>query len=254
MISPAVVSVTSSGTQRYGLQVDTLQEGIRVTENAITGNLKLVDSYPQFGDEEASNPGHYLALDVTVPEGSTVTTKIDGGTKPDYVDLTSDKFCVYRIKDKDTQKIKIKTRKGEEEVEKTYSLTGLVLQGPTGEDAFDKTKTDYGGFGKTTDFYEEGSVDQVWDGTNCTVTGTLKWVEKSVAPKLGSDGNYFAFKLDDYYKDKTITVTIGETEKTAKDTDWVCRISDDRKTITVKDGTTVIAMFNLDGAVLSPAV
>lgn len=127
MISPAVISATDGGATKYGLQVDALQENIQIAEDAITGKLKKVESYPQFGDKEASSPGHYLALDVEVPEGATVTTKIEGGTNPNYVDLTSDKFCVYRIKDKDSQKIKIKTQKGDEEVEKTYDLTGLEL-------------------------------------------------------------------------------------------------------------------------------
>ena len=120
MISPAVVKATAGGTMRYGLDVDNLQEGIQISDDAISGKLKKVKEYPQFGDEKASEPGHYLALDIEVPEGETVTTKIEGGTKPDYVDVTSDKFCV-------SQKIKVKTRKGEEEVEKTYDLTGLTL-------------------------------------------------------------------------------------------------------------------------------
>lgn len=127
MISPAVVKATAGGTMRYGLDVDNLQEGIQISDDAISGKLKKVEKYPQFGDEKASEPGHYLALDIEVPEGETATTKIEGGTKPDYVDVTSDKFCVYRITDSNSQKIKVKTRKGEEEVEKTYDLTGLTL-------------------------------------------------------------------------------------------------------------------------------
>lgn len=126
MISPAVITATDSGATKYGLEVSNLQENIQITEDAITGKLKKLESYPQFGDEEASSPGHYLALDVEVPEGATVTTKIEGGTNPGYVDLTTDKFCVYRIKNT-SQKIKIKTQKGGEEVEKTYDLTGLEL-------------------------------------------------------------------------------------------------------------------------------
>lgn len=254
MISPAVVTATSSGTERYGLQVSALQDNIRIENNAITGNLKLVEQYPQFGDKEASKPGHYLALTVEVPEGATVTTKIEGGTNPDYVDLTMDKFCVYRIKDT-SQKIKIKTKKDSMEVEKTYALTGLVLDELVGESAFDASKTDYGGFGKNTDFYQDGSVEKVWAGTNCTVTGTFNWVKKDdVAPKLPSDGNYFAFKLADYYKGRPITVQIGGgAEKTVADTDWVCKVDDDKKTIVVKVGTTVIATFNLDGATFTPA-
>ncbi len=128
MISPAVITATSGGTMRYGLQVNALQENVEIIEDEIRGKLKKVESYQQFGDEEASTPGYYLALDVEIPEGVTVTTKVEGGTNPNYVDLTIDKFCVYRIKNT-SQKIKIKTKKGEDNVEKTYSLAGLVLDG-----------------------------------------------------------------------------------------------------------------------------
>lgn len=84
MISPAVVKATAGGTMRYGLDVDNLQEGIQISDDAISGKLKQVEEYPQFGDEKASELGHYLALDIEVPEGETATTKIEGGTKPDY--------------------------------------------------------------------------------------------------------------------------------------------------------------------------
>ncbi len=121
-----MIKAASSGETKYGLSVDNLQENIQITENAITGKLKKITSYPQFSSIEEEQSGHYLALDVEVPEGAKVSTKVEGGTNSDYVDLTSDKFCVYRIKDT-SQKIKIKTQKDGKEVEKTYDLTELNL-------------------------------------------------------------------------------------------------------------------------------
>lgn len=137
----------------------------------------------------------------------------------------------------------------EDGVFQTLSFENAEFTPPTGKDAFDASKTDYGGFGKTSDYYD-GELIQTWDNSNCTVTGKLKWVTKDKVTKLGSDGNYFAFKLIDYYKGKNITVVIGDTEKTAKDTDWVCKITEDKRSVTVKDGDIVIATFDLSEVVL----
>lgn len=126
-MSPSVVSATDGGTTRYGKQASELQEGIQVTGTSIKGKLKLVSEYAGFGGTEATQPDHYLALDFTIPEGSNVSTIVEGGDNKKYVDLTSDKYCVYRIKDQNTQKIKVKTVKGGKEVEQTYDLTGLTL-------------------------------------------------------------------------------------------------------------------------------
>ena len=251
MISPAVVTATNGGANKYDLEVADLQEDIQITEDSIKGKLNLIKKYPGFGDLEASNPGHYLALDIEVPDGATVTTKIEGGTNPDYTDVTEDEFCVYRISS-NTQKIKIKTRKDEQEVEKTYDLTGLtLLETPVGKEAFDNSKTDYGGFGKTTDFYDDLTV--TWNGTNATVQGTLKWAAAS--QKRSKPGNYYPFALvGDYYENKEITVNNGGNVQTTQDTDWVCSISEKTKTegLTVKCGDTLIANFDFSRVILTP--
>lgn len=123
MISLAV-NAADGGAQYYGKKVSELQENVNVSEDAISGELKSVEDYSEAFPEEKS--GHFLALTFTFDEGTTVKTKVIGGKNTD-VDATKDKYCVYLIQNKDTQKIQITATKGEQSVEKTYSLTGLVL-------------------------------------------------------------------------------------------------------------------------------
>ena len=123
-------------------------------------------------------------------------------------------------------------------------VINLFLSAPTGEESFDKSKSDYGGFGKN-EYYYDGELVQAWNGLNCVATGKLKWVTKDKAPKLDSEGYYFAFKLDDYYEGEDITVDNGGRVKTAKDTDWVCKVTKETKRIVVKCGGAVIVMFDL---------
>lgn len=117
---------------------------------------------------------------------------------------------------------------------------------PVGADAF-KEKDDYGeGFGKTSDFYEDGEVDILWDGTNAVVLGTLNYVNTkhhTGCEKLNFGTHYFAFSLVDWFKDKDIKVKVSN-EKTVRDIDWVCSV-DKARTITVKYGDTLIAEFDL---------
>lgn len=126
ILSPAVATATDGRTERYNLAVNQFQEGIEIHDDAISGKLKKV-KYPGFGDAEAQKDSHYLALDVEVPDGATVVTRIEGGTNRNFVDLTNDKFCVYRIKNPSSQKIEIKTEKDGQSVMKVYKLTGLTL-------------------------------------------------------------------------------------------------------------------------------
>ena len=123
MISLAV-NAADGGAQYYGKKVSELQENITVSEDAISGSLKNVEDYAEAFPEEQS--GHFLALTFAVDEGTTVKTKVIGGKNTD-VDATKDKYCVYRIQNKDTQQIQVTATKGEKSVQKTYSLTGLVL-------------------------------------------------------------------------------------------------------------------------------
>lgn len=123
MISLAV-EAADGGAQYYGKKASELQENVTVSEDAISGTLKKVEDYAEaFPGAES---GHFLALTFTFDEGTTVKTKVIGGKNTD-VDATKDKYCVYRIENKDTQQIQVTATKGGQSVEKTYSLAQLVL-------------------------------------------------------------------------------------------------------------------------------
>ena len=114
-------------TDAYGLKVNQLQSDIVIGESDISGTLLHVSNYTGFnGSDLDEQSGHYLALKTEIPEGATITTQLVNG-KNGPVDITSDKFCVYRITDKDTQLVKFTVSKDEETKTSTYSLTGLTL-------------------------------------------------------------------------------------------------------------------------------
>ena len=114
-------------TEAYGLNVNQLQSDIVIDGTDISGTLKYVTDYTGFNaTDNSEQSGNYLALSVEVPEGATVTTQLINGKKGS-VDLTTDKFCIYRITNKDTQKVKFTVTKGNESKTETYSLSGLTL-------------------------------------------------------------------------------------------------------------------------------
>lgn len=112
----------------YGVDVSQLQSNITINESDITGTLNFVFDYTGFNPAEIEEQqGHYIALEVDVPDGATVTTELLNGNKGP-VDLSADKFCVYRITDKDTQQIKFTVTLNGEIVTKVYSLDKLTVE------------------------------------------------------------------------------------------------------------------------------
>lgn len=105
-----------------------MQTGIAVGTNRITGTLKHVTGYTGFSSNVDEQEGNYIALKFEpVPDDTTVTVELVGGTVGHPVTLDSDMNIVIRITNKDTQTIKVVTTKtGYIGVTKTYSLTGLV--------------------------------------------------------------------------------------------------------------------------------
>lgn len=125
MISLTVAAMDGK-TDAYKKTVEDLQSDVVIGETGISGTLKYVTEYTGFSSKADEQSGNYLALKVEVPEGAEVTTELVNGKKGS-VNLSKDKFCVYRISDKDKQKIKFTVSVNEESVTKTYDLTGLVL-------------------------------------------------------------------------------------------------------------------------------
>lgn len=83
-------------------------------------------NYEEFSTDPTEQSGHYLVLDFDAESGAKIETMITGGKMQDYVDATTDKYCVYRVQNT-SQTIKVKVSKSEQSVENVYKLTDLVL-------------------------------------------------------------------------------------------------------------------------------
>ena len=83
--------------------------------------------FTNFSSTPAEQSGNYLALKFEHSGGATTTVEIVGGTKGP-VTLDEDMNWVGLIKNKSTQSIKVVSTKGDESIEKTYTLTGLTLE------------------------------------------------------------------------------------------------------------------------------
>lgn len=118
------VEAVNGETRCYGKTASELQDNIVISEDVISGTLNEIAGYTAF--EGSEQDGHFLALAFTFDEGTTLKTKIIGG-KHGEVDVTQDKYCVYRITDKDTQQIQLSAEKDGKSETKAYRLTGLSL-------------------------------------------------------------------------------------------------------------------------------
>lgn len=122
------VEPTDPATTRYGKTVSTLQEDIVINDKFIKGTLHYVTGYTGFSGDETKQSGNYLALDFTASDGATTMVELLNGSTGHPVDASSDMYCVFRITDKNTQKVRISTTLNSDTVVKTYSLAGLVLE------------------------------------------------------------------------------------------------------------------------------
>ena len=223
------------------------------TKGTVTGSVKYIENYGS-PYESGQQSGHFFPIkfaDKYLNKVITVGSQNGEGGK-DITPTNADPYLVIRIENVTvSNKISAIVKETKEEVFELDFSSVTKNDCPVGEAAFNKDKTDYGGFGKNSDYYKNGSVDIVWNGTTATVTGELNYLKHSdsVAPKLSADGNYFAFSLVDWFKKKQITVTTGK-DKTAQETDWVCTITDTNKIVTVKYNDTLVAKFDLSKVTL----
>ena len=111
----------------FGKNVSDLQANVVVSEDSISGTLKYVTGYTGFSSVADDQKGNYLALKVDADPGSVTTVEVVNGTKGP-VTLDEDMNIVLKIKNKDTQSVRVITTKGDETVTKEYSLTGLTLE------------------------------------------------------------------------------------------------------------------------------
>lgn len=113
----------------FGKVVSDLQNDIVVGSKSISGTLKYVADYSSaYGTGEDS--GNYLVLHAEVPDTEDVTITaevVNGAHGPQTLD--SDGICIFRITDKNSQKVRFVANKdGCESVVKTFTLKGLTLK------------------------------------------------------------------------------------------------------------------------------
>ncbi|MBP5596081.1 MAG: phage major capsid protein [Pseudobutyrivibrio sp.] len=111
-----------------GKAVSSLQEDVVVHDKFIKGTLKYVTGYTGFSGDADEQSGNYLALHFDVSDGATTTVQLLGGSHKDPVTLDNDNNCVFRITDRNTQRIKVVTTLGDDTITKIYSLAGLSIE------------------------------------------------------------------------------------------------------------------------------
>lgn len=97
--------------------------------NGITGTLKFIADYSSAGYTGEEQSGNFLVLHAEVPDEDdvTITCELVGGVHGEKT-LDPDGLAIFRITNKDTQKVKFTAKKtGYDDVVKTYNLSGLTL-------------------------------------------------------------------------------------------------------------------------------
>lgn len=98
-----------------------------VDGTAVAGTLLYVSDYTEFNETPEKQAGNFLALSITNGTvGSALKTELVGGTDGD-VKLDGDTKAVFRVTNKDKQKINFTITKDGNTATKTYSLSGVTL-------------------------------------------------------------------------------------------------------------------------------
>ena len=116
----------------YGKSISELQTGIVVSDGAISGTLHYVENYTNFSSAIDEQEGNYLVVKVEADPDATVKFHLVGGSKGEITLTPDDRQVVCRIRDKNSQSIRITAEKGGKRNVKNYSLTGLTLEAKAG--------------------------------------------------------------------------------------------------------------------------
>ena len=111
-----------------GKAVSSLQEDVVVHDKFIKGTLKYVTGYTGYSEEVDQQSGNFLALKFDVSDGATTTVQLLGGPNKNPVTLDNEANAVFRITDRNTQRIKVVTTLGDDTITKVYSLAGLSIE------------------------------------------------------------------------------------------------------------------------------
>lgn len=121
------VEAEDGETSLFGRKVKTMQTGITINDNAITGTLKYISSGAIAQDW---GPGNFLCLKVPDADITNMTVKV--GLNPSagsgLVALDADKNGVFKVTDKDTQKFVILQQDGAKTKLQEFDLSGLTIE------------------------------------------------------------------------------------------------------------------------------
>lgn len=193
-----------------GKQTSDLLGDVKVTRKGNTysfaGQVKEISQpWKEFG--AADNTGHFLPI--TLPAdcaGKQITLK-GRKTGDRTVTVDADRLLIQRLENLNGNTLTI-DKDGSELMK--VDVTDLL---PYGKDAVTALEDqDFGGCGKTTDWYKNMAVK--WDGINGAVTGTFTKGTKSDA-----EGKYqIGLKLSPYFG--TRTVRVGAVDWTQEETNF----------------------------------
>lgn len=114
-----------------GKAVNLLQDNVIVNDNFIQGHLNYVTGYTGFSGNTEYQSGNYLVLKFAATDGATTTVELTNALDArGPVTLDSDMNCVFRVTDKNSQKIKVVTTLNGDSITKVYSLASLTVDRP----------------------------------------------------------------------------------------------------------------------------
>ena len=122
------VEAEDGETNIFGRKVKTMQTGITVSGNAITGTLKYLSSGAIAQDW---GPGYFIVL--KVPDADP-TKSVKIGLNPSagtgLLQIDNDKNGVFKVSDKDHQRFAVLQNENGNTLLQQFDLSGLTLEAP----------------------------------------------------------------------------------------------------------------------------
>ena len=175
--TPVVTTSVPEGSKTYyGKRADELQSDVTVKDTEITGTLKYAEGVQIMLHEPKYQEGNFLVLDFNAePEETEIEVELQGGEPINPgLNKVDDGYCVFRITDKDTQKIHVVGTNGSKKFDKVYSLTNLTVEPKPVKVTAVKIAGQQQAFKGVTysDLMSPDAKAQI-DGKNINITGTL---------------------------------------------------------------------------------
>ena len=126
---PVKLTVTVPGPKEkfFEREANSFQNDILMGSDFLCGKLYHQTGWTEFSSNVNKQEGYYVCLKAEATEQAQIYTRLINGNTKEEKQMT-DGYCVYRISDPETQKIRITAKKDEKVVAvKTLSLTNLFM-------------------------------------------------------------------------------------------------------------------------------